>query len=93
MHYSSGLGLAFSVVGAFSVTGDRPLARVARILLDAAGLGFGLYLLGFILLTLIARQAQRRARGVPAAARVPRHFSDSISTLHDEAGAVADGQV
>jgi hypothetical protein len=85
MHYTSGFGLLLSVAGAFSVTGDRPLARVARILLDVAGLGFGVYLLAFVLLTLIARQVQRRARGVPPAARAPRHFSASPPTLHDDA--------
>lgn len=91
MQYTSGLALLFSVVGAFSVTGDRPLAKLARVLLDAAGLGFGVYLLTFVLLTLIARRVQRRAMRVLPAARVPRHVSACLPGAQDDAGA-ANGQ-
>ena len=71
MHYSNGLGLVVSVVGAFSVTGDRPLAVAARVLLDAAGLCFGIYLIAVVGLTVAGRRLPRRtaAGGPPRSAR------------------------
>lgn|GEM_PF-2410144 len=45
MHYTAGVGTAFSLAGARLVPGEGLLSTVARLLLDGAGALFGLYLL------------------------------------------------
>jgi hypothetical protein len=73
MHYSSGMGLVVSVVGGFSVTGDRPLSVATRVLLDAAGLCFGLYLLTVAALALTGHRLHRQATADQPPPRTARH--------------------
>lgn len=84
VHYANGFGSVFSVIGAFSLTGERPLAKAARFLLDMVGLGFGAYLLAFILLILLARWVQRHGRCAGHPSQGPQHLADSRIVFTDD---------
>ena len=73
MHYTAGIGTAFSFAGAQLVPGDGLVSTVARLLLDAAGALFGLYLLLAIGLSAYGWVLRRQNQGPgPAGSGLPR---------------------
>jgi len=61
VHYTAGVGTAFSFAGASLVPGQGVLSTVARLLLDGAGALFGLYLLLAVGLSAYGRRLRRSA--------------------------------
>jgi hypothetical protein len=96
VHYTAGVGTAFSFAGGSLVPGQGLLSTVARLLLDGAGALFGLYLLLAVGLSTYGRALRRRGPGRqvatglprPAPARLPGPASPSAAP---PAGAAAPG--
>jgi hypothetical protein len=63
VHYTAGVGTAFSFAGSSLVPGQGLLSIVARLLLDGAGVLFGLYLLLAVGLSTYGRVLRRRGAG------------------------------
>ena len=72
MHYTAGVGTAFSFAGGSLVPGQGLLSTVARLLLDGAGALFGLYLLLAVGLSTYGRMLRRRLPGRQVATGLPR---------------------
>ena len=72
MHYTAGVGTAFSFAGGSLVPGQGLLSTVARLLLDGAGALFGLYLLLAVGLSTYGRMLRRRRPGRQVATGLPR---------------------
>ena len=72
MHYTAGVGTAFSFAGASLVPGQGLLSTAARLLLDGAGVLFGLYLLLAVGLSMYGRALRRRRPARQLATGPPR---------------------